>query len=63
MSTVLDRVERRLDQLPATIFLERLPHRLGDERAAAAPAHAAIEIPNEVLFKRYVYTHGHKLAH
>src|SRR5215207_8311966 len=58
-----ERVQRRLDVLPATLILESPTDRLPDERAAASPADSPVELCHEIVGKAYVQTHGHNLAH
>jgi hypothetical protein len=55
--------ETRFDVLPATLVLEGVTHRLGDERAASPRPHASVELLDELVFQTYVQTHGHSVAH
>src|SRR5258708_26046280 len=51
------------DVLPAALVVESLANRLGDEGAAAATAHLAVEAGDEVVLERYVQSHGHTVTH
>jgi hypothetical protein len=55
--------ERRLEQFPATIVVQRLLDRTRDIRATATSADATVELADESILEGYVHTHGHTLAH
>jgi hypothetical protein len=63
MTFVRDRAERRLEQLPAVIIVQRTLDCTGDVRAAAARAYPPVKFPRDVVAESYVQTHGHMLAH
>jgi hypothetical protein len=60
---IRDRPERRFEQLPAVIVVQRPLNCTPDVRAAAASANPAVELSDDVVAESYVQTHGHNLAH
>lgn len=63
MPTVRNRPNRRLEKLPAVVVVQRSFDRSRDVCAASARAHPAVELFDEIVSKRYVHSHGHRLAH
>ena len=57
------RPEGGLDQLPAPLVVERLPHGAGDERTASPRPDPPVELANQLVAEANVYSHGHKLTH
>lgn len=51
------------DRVPAPFVLEAARDQLRDERAAASGAGPPIELGDELVIQRDVYTHGPSLAH
>lgn len=63
VTAVRDCAERRLEQLPAVIVVQRTLDRARDVRAPATSTHPSIKVPDDVVAKSYVQTHGHTLTH
>ncbi len=63
MTAIVDRAERRLDELPAPFLVQRLANRLRDERAPTPRADSPVELADELVFESYVYAHVLNLAH
>ena len=63
VTTVSKRAQRRFDQLPAMIVVERSFDRIGNVGAAAPSPHTPIKLPHEIVSESYVQTHGHNLTH
>jgi hypothetical protein len=63
MPELIDCAEGRLDQLPATLVLERLPDSLCNECAAAPHTHPRVQLPHQCIVESYVHTHVLNLAH
>jgi hypothetical protein len=54
MALVVDGPYGGLDVVPATLIVESTPDAGGDERTAAAPAHATVELTYEHVVEAYV---------
>jgi hypothetical protein len=54
---VSDRPDRRLDQLPTALIVERALDGTGDERAPPPRPHTAIELTDDLVAQDYVHTH------
>jgi hypothetical protein len=63
VAAVRDAAERRLDQFPAVIVVERPLHRGCDVSAATTSPDAPIQLVDETLFEGNVQTHGHNVTH
>lgn len=63
VTAVRDGAERRLEQFPAAIVIQRALDRTRDVGTAATSAYPAVEFPDDFVAESYLHTHGHKLAH
>ena len=63
VTAIRDRAERRLEQLPAVIVVQRALDRTCDIGTTASRPHPAVELPDEGVAESYVQTHGHSVAH
>jgi len=58
-----EQAQPTFDVLPALFVLERSAHGLRDKRTSAPTTDTRVELCDEVIVKRYVHAHGHKLTH
>ena len=63
VTTVGDRADRGLDELPAVVVVKRTLDCARDVRAAAASPDTSVELTHEIIGERNVHTHGHTLTH
>jgi hypothetical protein len=63
VAPVGNRANRRLDELPAVVVVQRTFDCVSDVRAAPSSAHPAIELADDSVVESYLYPHGHKLVH
>ena len=63
VTTVRDRANRRLEELPAVVVVQRALDCSRDVRAAAASSDTSVELAHEIIGERNVHTHGHTIAH
>jgi len=62
MPPLRDGPERRPDELPAALVIERPLHRVGDEAAALPGSYPTVELLHEPRIEANVHTHAHSLA-
>lgn len=63
MTTVGDRADSRLEELPAVIVLKRPFDSTCDVCAATPGAYTTVQLTNELIRKSNVHSHGHNLTH
>jgi len=63
VSTVGDRTDRGLNELPAPVVVKRLLNGARNVRTTTAGADSAIELANDFVRERNVQTHGHSITH
>jgi hypothetical protein len=63
MTTIRDRTNGRLEQVPAVIIVKSALDRAGDVCAPTTGTDATVQLLDERVRERNVYSHGHNITH